>query len=106
MKRTQSSDTVGSPSSIWRDLSFSSTRPALSEFLGDPTFDDRTPRQTGTLLLFCDGSLLKACLTDREQNLVAFLTSQSFDGLMDALEEGLQTQALDWRVKAPYRPKK
>jgi hypothetical protein len=106
MRRTKSEDTSSTSSSTWQDTTFVASYPALSEFLGDPTFADGTKRNTGTLLLFCDGRLLKCCLTDREQNLIAFLSGESWGEMLDAIERGLVEGNLDWRVRKEYTSKK
>lgn len=106
MKKTKSSGEHGSASSSWRDTSFGATYPAVSEFLGDPTYDDGSARVTGTLLIFCDGPTVKACLADRDQNLVAFFTSQEWDGLLEAIETSLVEGRVDWRTKKEYAPRK
>jgi len=72
--------------------------PELVQFLARVSYDDGGSRQPGTLLVFTEHGSLKACLSDRDQGLVAFATSDSFLGLLNVLEEGLAADSLDWRV--------
>jgi len=55
------------------------------------------PRKTGTFLLFAEEGRLKAALNDREGLVVAFASSDTFLGLLETVNEGLQTGRLDWR---------
>jgi hypothetical protein len=71
--------------------------PALVEFLHCEAWPDGSRRQTGTLLVFVDEGRLKACLSDRDQALVGFVTGESLEGLIRAVEEGLQGDHVDWR---------
>lgn len=73
--------------------------PHLHTFLVDTTWDDGEPRETGTVLIFCDGGRVKACLNDRALDRSVFVTGTTLWGLLDALEEGLEHNALEWRSK-------
>lgn len=70
----------------------------LFEFLCAETYEDGSARIPGTLTVFREGSMLKGCLNDRDQSLVAFVSASSFTGLLEALDAGLQADDLDWRV--------
>lgn len=77
--------------------SFAKKLPGLVEFLTLATYEDGSARVPGTLTIFADGCWVKACLSDRDQGLVAFASSDSFTGLLEALELGLQGDTLEWR---------
>ena len=70
----------------------------LFEFLCAEEYEDGSPRVPGTLTVFREGNMLKGCLNDRDQSLVAFVSASSFTGLLEALDAGLQADDLDWRV--------
>lgn len=72
-------------------------RPALAAHLLDPVFADGKPRRTDTLLVFVHEGRLKGCLRDRTTDECAWVSGDGLVGILDALEEGLQTGALDWR---------
>lgn len=74
--------------------------PFLWEFLTVTRFEDGSPRQAGTLLLFVDQGVLKGCLSDREYGEVAFCSASDPDMLLMRLEDGLQLQCLEWRASA------
>jgi len=95
------------PSCTWTpgDADFFGHYPLLFEFLTETRFADGGARKTGTMLVFVDAGCLKACLSDREESLVAFVTSGSFEGLLDAMEGGLSHDSLDWRPASGGRRK-
>jgi hypothetical protein len=49
------------------------------------------------LVLFTDDAVWKVCLSDKDQDLVAFVTAHSPQEALEALEEGLRQDKLDWR---------
>jgi len=80
--------------------------PGLWEFLTAERWPDETVRRTGTLLLFWDQGLIKGCLSDREQGLVAFSSAGGVEALLEALEHDLQHDRLDWRAAKAGPPKR
>ena len=74
--------------------------PSLWAFLADPAFDDGTPRTTGTVMLFCEQGRLKAWVHDREMERTAFLTAADPEDLFAHLNDGLETDDMDWRSTA------
>lgn len=75
--------------------------PTLLEFLVLSTWDDGSPRTPGTLLIFVDGSMWKACLKDKTGPRVCFVSGSDLDTLLLTVEEGLREDALDWRADRP-----
>lgn len=73
--------------------------PALREFLTAAEWPDGEPRKTGTVLLFLgDAGRLQVMLNDRDQQLVAFLTGDSLEGLLHAANRAVVDEAADWRA--------
>lgn len=79
------------------DSGWSEAHPCLCGFLTHLTYDDKSPRQTGTLTVFLDEGILKAVLKDRDQSLVLFRSARTLEDLFLALEEALSEGADDWR---------
>jgi hypothetical protein len=79
------------------------SRPALCSVLFDRAYQDGTKRTTSTLLLFADGHTLKGCLKDRDSEETAWVSAETLEGLLDALEVGLQESRLDWRKDGKRR---
>jgi len=75
--------------------------PTLFQFLTDDHWDDGSPREPGTLLLFADGGRFKACLNDRDSGSSVFVSGVSLEAILEALEEGLAGDSLEWRAKKP-----
>jgi len=98
-----------SPEKQASDVPFSTafqTRfPALVEYLTVDKWDDGKPRETATISLFIDAGALKACFNDRALSRNAFVTGDSVEGILDALEAGLVNETLDWRMKKPFQAK-
>lgn len=90
--------------STWRDSEFGRHYPCLLSWMGEGLDDEGHGRATGTLLVFCEGLSVKACVRDRETDSVAFVTAATFQGLLEAVEEGLRDGGLDWRANAVKPP--
>jgi hypothetical protein len=80
---------------------------ATWEFLVRTCWDeDGSRRETGTILVFSDGPVVKAMLNDRDGSRVAFLTLAAEECLSDLLERALLSPATDWRAAKKYVPPK
>lgn len=73
--------------------------PALVEFLSLGRWEDGKPRKTGTLLIFAEDGLWKACVADRDGNQVAFVSSDSFKGILDEVNDKILQGELEWRKR-------
>jgi len=85
------------------DPEFERKYPTLLGYMTQNTWQDGSLRETATILLFSDGNSLKACLNDRANNRSAFVVQIRFEEILEALEEGLANQTLDWKTK--YKPR-
>lgn len=70
---------------------------ALVEFLAVTRWPDGSLREPGSLTLFVDEGTPKACLNDKGQGLVAFVSGSSLTDLLLAIEDKLRDGSLDWR---------
>lgn len=77
--------------------------PELWDFLFALEYDDGGARVPGSMVLFRDGPHLKACLSDKDANLVAFVSGNSPEALFRAIDTGLADDTLDWRAQRPAR---
>jgi len=87
---------------VAKGSAFAETYPCLFEYLTVTQWEDKTPRESSTLLLFVDDGRFKACLTDKDSGRYVFLTAGSVEALLNALEVGLVDDQLDWRKKTPF----
>jgi hypothetical protein len=95
-KRDQSRASAGDDL-VAEQCSITARLPQLWEFLVTTTFSDGSSRILPTLTLFIEGRMLKACLNDRAEGVVAFATGSSLSSILEALEEGIAADTLDWR---------
>lgn len=72
--------------------------PTLWEFLSLGEYDDGSKRVLGTLIIFVDGALVKGFVNDRDQGLSACVSSGTLLGLLEAVEDGLEGDTLEWRA--------
>jgi hypothetical protein len=79
--------------------------PALHEFL-TLTAVDGVARATSSISLFADGGRWKASLADKDAEASLYVTADSVDGLLDALEEAAKDPDADWRVWRSVQKKK
>lgn len=96
-----SSSGAGSPA-VPIDPAFASRCPALWEYLTLTAWDDGSPRDPATLLIFVDSGVLKCCLSDKANSRVAFLSASTLEQLLSGLEDGLVRSTLDWRVRRDH----
>lgn len=82
---------------LTRNCPLGSRLPALWEFLTLTTWDDGTARETGAITLFLQDGLLKACLNDKDGHVVAFVSAEGLEALLEAMNRGLSEDVLDWR---------
>lgn len=79
------------------DSAFAKKYPALAEFISLEEWSEGVPRTRGTITVFWEDGAFKASLNDRDSESVAFVSKNSFAGLLDALEKGLVGSTHDWR---------
>lgn len=98
--------TPGGPIDAGRasDASMGKSFPNLVEQLTEDRWEDGTAREVATLLVLCEDGAWKACLSDRAMQRKAWVSAQSFMGLLGALETGLEGEGLAWRKAVPWTP--
>lgn len=88
------------------DLALKKSHPNLHDFLTVETVKGK-PRETGSLFVFVDMGLFKACATDRQTEFTLWQAQDSLAGLLDALEADLASGDRKlWRSKKPTQKKK
>jgi hypothetical protein len=71
--------------------------PNVLEFLSMTSWPDGAPRIVGTLTITSEAGSWKCTVKDRDSLGVAFVTAETPDALLKALEAGLGTGKLEWR---------
>lgn len=69
----------------------------LAEFLTLDRWEDGKKRRTGSITVFSDEGSLKACLSDKDTDAVAFVSAPSWVQLLHLVEEGIRGSSLEWR---------
>jgi len=80
--------------------------PTLAEFISRVLWEPGQPREKGSVFLFFEDGVFKACLNDKDSSQVAFTSSLTFAGLWEALEKGLAKNTLDWRLSTQGKAKR
>jgi len=98
IKRLEAGSTVTGEPRAEFDPGFSKKYPAIAEHLSTDMLDGRS-RLTTTLLLSTELGKWKACIRDRDNDLVAWVTADTLDMLLIAVEGRLAGKTdPDWRV--------
>ena len=106
IKPSASGGDPGGRGTSWNDPELFASFPALTGWLGEGWESDGVTRETGTILIFAEGSQIKCCLSDRQTGLRCFLTARTWLELLQAAEETLYGGDGDWRApkeKTPHR---
>jgi hypothetical protein len=78
----------------------------LWEFLTATTYEDGSPRTLGTVNIFIDEGCVKGFINDRDANQSACVSSGGILGLLEAMNDGLAADSLQWRAKEPMKKRK
>lgn len=78
--------------------------PALIEYLTLTQWENGKPRQTATLMLFVEDGRVKLRFCDRAKARTLWMSSESLDSLLEALERHLRDGTGDWRKDRPWNP--
>lgn len=105
-RESVSSLSAGNSPLAARDETFERQFESLHEFMTARLFDDGSERETATLLVFASDGQWKACLNDRAEGRVAFVTGRTVQDLFKLLNEQLDSSSVEWRASKQYGKKK
>lgn len=74
-------------------------RSDLADFLLQITWDDGSERETGSISIFSQNGRVGACLTDKAQGRMAFVTISLGGSVLDELDHAIGDEDLVWK---PY----
>lgn len=106
MKRPSESDVVRASASapvrcdMFRELT------TLWAMLTDDAWDDGTTRERSTLLVLCDGGIVKLWLNDKALARSCWVSGESVSDALNTLEESLYAGSAAWRAQGPVKAKK
>lgn len=99
MKRPDAAKPALGTKGLARDKHAMDHYPCLVEFLSDDQWDDGTSRTPGSLTLFIEDGIWKACLNDRDASASMYVTGDNAVACMKSLETRLNGgTAADWRA--------
>lgn len=79
--------------------------PNIYEFLTATRWDDGSPRMPGSMSIFVQVGVLKACINDKELKRVAFVEAPTWDELLAQIDMAICDDNTVWRghaTKIPY----
>lgn len=87
------------------DELMASRYPTVWSYLSDAVYEDGSSRQTSSLVVFVEDGLVKVCLSDRDQERSAFAAGSCLLDALEAINVGLETNAIQWRRQRQQRKK-
>lgn len=97
LKKRKSAKTA-TPDAIYayRSATDETSYSCLYTLLALKKFEGET-RELGSISLFAEQGRLKACVSDKDNGQVAFITLEELDTAFQEIEEALQNDSLTWR---------
>lgn len=83
---------------------FSAKYPAIWEYLTLEQFDDKTARETSTLLVLTEDGCVKLCLNDRAANATCWVSGATMTAAMTKLEASLASGEAEFRSRPKSAP--
>lgn len=102
IRKPRPGERSGPVEAVFNDADFLRSYPTLAAFLTDTQYDDRSPRTTATILIFCENGILRLCLNDRDNNRSVFFTSETVEGCLICAENALCSNGVEWRTRNSY----
>lgn len=99
LKRFEGTPAEKSKAAKCTDAHFAKSYPAVAEYLTAIAYPDGQQRATAAIYLFFEGGRFRASLNDRDQELVVWADSDTFVGLLEALEGLVSDSKCPWRAK-------
>jgi hypothetical protein len=98
LEKKETRKVIGGPAVRISDVKFAGAYPTLYDYLTQVQWPDNTPRQTGSVLIFVDGGMVKGMLRDREMGVCCWVASDTLSNLFAVLEAAVRDPKTDWRV--------
>lgn len=88
------------------DPAFEKAYPALHEYLTLAKWDDGKPRETATLLFFCEDGWWKIMVKDRANARLAFFSGCTWAETLELVDKALECDNVEWRADKQWGGKK
>lgn len=80
--------------------------PTVWSMLTEDAWEDGSARLRSTLLMMCDGAAFKLWLNDKALERSCWVSGESLEHALNALEDLLYTDSAGWRMSGPPKSKK
>ena len=99
MKKPDAAKPVAGAAGLVKDDHAMKTYPTVIQFLSDVTWDDGSARTPGSLTLFIEDGIWKACLNDRDASASLYVSGDNVTACLKSLENRLAgTVTAEWRA--------
>lgn len=102
---SKSSSPVGQNGVPFVDTELSSIAPTVSAYLSMDAWCDGEVRERSTLIILFQDGQYKICLSDKNDGMTLWAASNTFLGLLEALESRLTEATPDWRKQRQWKKK-
>lgn len=80
------------------DTKFAEKFPTILEYLTDAKWEDGTDREVSSVTVFVEDGYFKLALNDKDLRRSLYVTGETLEKALLALEKGLNGQTADWRA--------
>lgn len=102
LRKPKPGERTGPVEAVFNDADFKASYPHLTDHLVGTRYEDGSSRVTSTLLIFCDSSVLRVCLNDRDNNRSVFFTGETVEVALTAAENALAENSVEWRSRGQF----
>jgi len=86
----------------WSDPGDKSDFPNIFGFLTETKYDDGSPRMTGSFSVWTQLGVLKASISDKDNQRVAYVEALTLHELIETIERTICDDNTDWKGQKPY----
>lgn len=97
LKKPTATSGAGSVPAGYLDPTFAKEYPTLWQYLTQTTWEDGTPREPSSLLIFPQDGVFKCMVRDKAAGLCLWVACRQMSQLLDAVESALADPVAEWR---------
>lgn len=105
-KRPPKGPSVAGVGDTPNDPIFRSRFPTIWEYMTTARYDSGESRELSTLMVLFEHGQAKCCLNDRAEHRSMWVSAESFEGALKALEASLEAETGTWKQYQPYKKKR
>jgi len=104
LKKPKPDDTPKPMANAWKDPGDKVDNPNIFAFMTDTKYDDGSPRMAGSISIFTQIGVLKACVSDKDNKRVCFVEAPSLAELFGLIELAICDDCTEWKAQAQRPP--